>query len=327
MPKLTLVDGTTELPEGEPVGSVLPPEAIAARVDGRLVDLSFVPSGDAEAEPVLPNDPDGLHVLRHSAAHVMAQAVCDLFPGPRTRSGRRSRTASTTTSSCPVRSPRPTCRRSRTGCASSWTPTSRSSARSSRARRRSSDSPTSRTSARSSRPSRRARSRRRHGHRLPQRRLVRSLPRSARPVDRPARRVQAHEARRRVLARRREPPDAPRGSTAPHGRRRTISTPTCSASRRPRSATTAGSAASSTCSRAPTSSAPACGSGTPRAGLSASSSRTTCARSTSPRGYDLVVTPHIARSVLWETSGHLDKYGANMYPPMQTRAAITTRSR
>ena len=82
MPKLALLDGTTtELPEGEPVGSVLSPEAIAARVDGELVDLSFVPADDAKAEPVLPNDPDGLHVLRHSAAHVMAQAVCDLFPG------------------------------------------------------------------------------------------------------------------------------------------------------------------------------------------------------------------------------------------------------
>ncbi len=36
------------------------------------------------------------------------------------------------------------------------------------------------------------------------------------------------------------------------------------------------------------------------------------------RGYDLVVTPHIARSVLWETSGHLAKYADNMYPPMET---------
>jgi threonyl-tRNA synthetase len=35
------------------------------------------------------------------------------------------------------------------------------------------------------------------------------------------------------------------------------------------------------------------------------------------RGYDLVVTPHVARSVLWETSGHLEKYADNMYPPMR----------
>jgi threonyl-tRNA synthetase len=84
MPTLTLPDGrTTELPEGEPVGSVLAGQAIAARVDGVLVDLSFVPPGDAKVEPVLAAEDDGLHVLRHSAAHVMAQAVCDLWPGTR----------------------------------------------------------------------------------------------------------------------------------------------------------------------------------------------------------------------------------------------------
>ena len=45
---------TSELPEGEPVGAVLPPEAIAARVDGELRDLSFVPTADATVEPVDP---------------------------------------------------------------------------------------------------------------------------------------------------------------------------------------------------------------------------------------------------------------------------------
>jgi threonyl-tRNA synthetase len=84
MPKIELAGGTTtELPEGEPVGAVLPPEAIAARVDGELVDLSYVPAIDGKVEPVLPNDGDGLLVLRHSAAHVLAQAVCDLWPGTR----------------------------------------------------------------------------------------------------------------------------------------------------------------------------------------------------------------------------------------------------
>ena len=84
MPTIELTGGTTtELPEGEPLGSVLPPEAIAARVDGDLVDLSFVPATDGKVEPVLPDDPDGLHVVRHSTAHVLAQAVCDLWPGTR----------------------------------------------------------------------------------------------------------------------------------------------------------------------------------------------------------------------------------------------------
>jgi threonyl-tRNA synthetase len=81
MPAIRLPDRAVELPEGEPIAGALPAEAIAARVEGQLVDLSFVPEGDAEAIPVLPHDEDGLHVLRHSTAHAMAQAVCDLFPG------------------------------------------------------------------------------------------------------------------------------------------------------------------------------------------------------------------------------------------------------
>jgi threonyl-tRNA synthetase len=82
MPRLTLPDGsTTELPEGEPVGGVLGTGAIAARVNGELRDLSFVPPGDAAAEPVDAASDDGLRVLRHSAAHVLAQAVCELYPG------------------------------------------------------------------------------------------------------------------------------------------------------------------------------------------------------------------------------------------------------
>ena len=82
MPRLITSDAREiDLPEGEPVGAVLPPEAVAARVGDALVDLSFVPSADAKADPVFAYEPDGLHVLRHSTAHVMAQAVCDLWPG------------------------------------------------------------------------------------------------------------------------------------------------------------------------------------------------------------------------------------------------------
>src|SRR4051794_11270352 len=84
MPRIALVDGTTtDLPEGEPLASVLSPDAVAARFEGELVDLSFVPSGDGAVKPVSPSDPDGLHVLRHSSAHVLAQAVCKLWPGTR----------------------------------------------------------------------------------------------------------------------------------------------------------------------------------------------------------------------------------------------------
>jgi threonyl-tRNA synthetase len=61
-------------------------QALAARVDGREVDLAFTigeqQNGEAvKIEPVLPETRDGLDVLRHSTAHLLAAAVLDLFPG------------------------------------------------------------------------------------------------------------------------------------------------------------------------------------------------------------------------------------------------------
>jgi threonyl-tRNA synthetase len=51
-----------------------------ARVDGELVDLDQPARAWATVEPVLVSDPDGLRVLRHSTAHVLAQAVQHVFP-------------------------------------------------------------------------------------------------------------------------------------------------------------------------------------------------------------------------------------------------------
>ena len=48
--------------------------------DGRLRDLDWAPDEDTEVEPVAIDSPDGLNVLRHSTAHVLAQAVQDVFP-------------------------------------------------------------------------------------------------------------------------------------------------------------------------------------------------------------------------------------------------------
>ncbi|MCD9153093.1 threonine--tRNA ligase [Aeromicrobium duanguangcaii] len=56
------------------------PQVIAARVNGALVDLSRELSDGDVVEPVAMESPDGLDILRHSTAHVMAQAVQDLFP-------------------------------------------------------------------------------------------------------------------------------------------------------------------------------------------------------------------------------------------------------
>ena len=51
-----------------------------ARPGGRLRDLDWAPELDTEVTPVAMDEPDGLNVLRHSTAHVLAQAVQDIFP-------------------------------------------------------------------------------------------------------------------------------------------------------------------------------------------------------------------------------------------------------
>src|SRR5437773_11451835 len=60
-------------------------QALAARVNGREVDLAYsIEQENGEAvriEPVLPQTLEGLDVLRHSTAHLLAAAVLDLFPG------------------------------------------------------------------------------------------------------------------------------------------------------------------------------------------------------------------------------------------------------
>jgi threonyl-tRNA synthetase len=59
----------------------LGPDIVAARVDGELVDLSRPLERDATVEGISANSPAGLDVLRHSTAHLMAQAVQMLYPG------------------------------------------------------------------------------------------------------------------------------------------------------------------------------------------------------------------------------------------------------
>src|SRR5688500_8500149 len=56
-------------------------KALAAEVDGRLVDLSFPLEGNAAVKVVTPDDPQALALYRHSTAHLLAAAVTNLFPG------------------------------------------------------------------------------------------------------------------------------------------------------------------------------------------------------------------------------------------------------
>jgi threonyl-tRNA synthetase len=56
-------------------------DIVAARINGKLVDLSRQLEQDATVEAVAADSPDGIDVLRHSTAHLMAQAVQSLYPG------------------------------------------------------------------------------------------------------------------------------------------------------------------------------------------------------------------------------------------------------
>src|SRR5688572_9541920 len=63
------------------IGPGLAKAALAGKVDGKLVDTGVRIDHDAALEIVTDRHPDALEVLRHSAAHLLAQAVQRLFPG------------------------------------------------------------------------------------------------------------------------------------------------------------------------------------------------------------------------------------------------------
>ena len=88
MPAITLPDGSRrEYPQPITVAAVaadigpgLAKAALAGKVDGKLVDTSHVIERDAQLAIVTERDVDGLDVIRHSTAHLLAQAVKSLFP-------------------------------------------------------------------------------------------------------------------------------------------------------------------------------------------------------------------------------------------------------
>lgn len=88
MLEITLPDGSKrqyEAPQtvaaiAASIGAGLARAAIAGRVDGKLVDLSTTVAKDAQVAIVTARDEEGLQIIRHSTAHLMAQAVKQLFP-------------------------------------------------------------------------------------------------------------------------------------------------------------------------------------------------------------------------------------------------------
>src|SRR5688572_31206202 len=86
---VTLPDGSArDLPEGSTaadlaasIGKRLAKDALVAVVDGQEHDLSVPLPDGAKVEIVTPESDRGLIAIRHSTAHVLAQAVLELFPG------------------------------------------------------------------------------------------------------------------------------------------------------------------------------------------------------------------------------------------------------
>ena len=72
-------DGTTVFQFAQSIGRRLAEAAIVGRLDGKLVDLTHKLSGQHELTIVTDRDPDGLFVMRHSTAHVLAQALRHLY--------------------------------------------------------------------------------------------------------------------------------------------------------------------------------------------------------------------------------------------------------
>lgn len=89
MPEITLPDGSRRSYDAPPsvaevaadIGPGLARAALAGRVGGQLVDTDFRIENDADLAIVTARDADGLEILRHSTAHLLAQAVQELFPG------------------------------------------------------------------------------------------------------------------------------------------------------------------------------------------------------------------------------------------------------
>ncbi|HKQ26973.1 MAG TPA: TGS domain-containing protein, partial [Burkholderiales bacterium] len=88
MPNIRLPDGSSKsFPNpvtvaeiAQSIGAGLARAALAAKVNGKIVDTGFRVDSDADVSIITERDPEGVDVLRHSTAHLLAHAVKELFP-------------------------------------------------------------------------------------------------------------------------------------------------------------------------------------------------------------------------------------------------------
>ena len=260
---------------------------LVARVNGELRDLAHVLADGDSVEPVTAAEDDGLYVLRHSAAHVLAQAVQEVNPAARLGIGPPVRDGfyydfDVETPFTPedlkslekvmqrIINEGQTFHRREIADADALAELADEPYKCELIGLKGGGMPEAESADGMSRRGRRGPAD--HLRQPPARRLPglgRPVPRAARAHDQgPRQRLQAHAERGGILARLREEPSAAAGLRHRLGLPRTTSRPTSSGSPRPSAATTGASAPSSTCTPSPTSSAPGCPSSTPRAGSS-----------------------------------------------------------
>ncbi len=74
-------EGVTAMEVAKSISKGLAKKVLAAKLDGKLVDASLPINDNVKIELVTAKDPEGLELIRHDAAHVLAEAVQELFPG------------------------------------------------------------------------------------------------------------------------------------------------------------------------------------------------------------------------------------------------------
>ncbi len=86
-------DGTTVQGIAEQIGAGLARVAVAGEIDGGLVDLSTPVNGAVALIIITAKSEEGLEIIRHSCGHIMAEAICNIWPeaklvyGPTVRDG------------------------------------------------------------------------------------------------------------------------------------------------------------------------------------------------------------------------------------------------
>ncbi len=228
------------------IGAGLAKAALAGKVDGKVVDTSHLIDHDADLAIITDKDPEGLDVIRHSTAHLLAYAVKELFPEAQVTIGPVIENGFYYDFSYK----RP------------FTPEDLQAIEKKMAELAKKDEPVTRSvmprdeavayfksigEALQGR-NHRVDSGRRGCVAVCGRRLHRPVPRPARAVHRQAQGIQADEAGRRLLARRLQERDAAADLRHGLGARRKTRKPICTCWKKRKSATTASWASSSTCS-------------------------------------------------------------------------------